>query len=159
MALPARQARAAFKDFLLEAPRVRRDDRLHEAGALSGGQNGRIARVGQAQEQVLAQRAHEEHRLLADPTDARALRGRVDLLQGQAVGAHLAGLQRGYWLTLTVVTTLQLEFQGSLVRALQSILIAEEAGFLILIFRSMARTAWHEIETALQALTARAAAI
>jgi len=41
---------------------------------------------------------------------------------------------------------------------MQSILIAEESGFLILIFRSMARTAWHEIETALQALTARAAA-
>ena len=42
---------------------------------------------------------------------------------------------------------------------MQSILIAEETGFLILIFRSMARTAWHEIETALQALTARASAI
>lgn len=41
---------------------------------------------------------------------------------------------------------------------MQSILIAEEAGFLILIFRSMARTAWHEIETALQTLTARASA-
>ena len=41
---------------------------------------------------------------------------------------------------------------------MQSILIAEEAGFLILIFRSMAHTAWHEIETALQALTARTAA-
>mgnify|MGYP003900798831 CR=1 FL=1 len=42
---------------------------------------------------------------------------------------------------------------------MQSILIAEEAGFLILIFRSMARTAWHEIEAAMQALTARAAAV
>jgi heterotetrameric sarcosine oxidase gamma subunit len=41
---------------------------------------------------------------------------------------------------------------------MQSILIAEDTGFLILIFRSMARTAWHEIETALQALTARASA-
>ena len=29
-------------------------------------------------------------------------------------------------------------------------------GFLILIFRSMARTAWHEVETALKSLTARA---
>ena len=42
---------------------------------------------------------------------------------------------------------------------MQSSLIAEEAGFLILIFRSMARTAGHEIETALQVLTARASAI
>ena len=42
---------------------------------------------------------------------------------------------------------------------MQSILIAEETGFLILTFRSMARTAWHEIEAALQALTARAAAL
>jgi hypothetical protein len=35
---------------------------------------------------------------------------------------NLAELHRGYWLTLTVVTTLQLEFQGSLVRAVQSIM-------------------------------------
>ena len=35
---------------------------------------------------------------------------------------NLAELHRGYWLTLTVVTTLQLDFQGSLVRAVQSIL-------------------------------------
>ena len=41
---------------------------------------------------------------------------------------------------------------------MQSILIAEDTGFLILIFRSMARTAWHEIEAALQTLTARASA-
>lgn len=40
---------------------------------------------------------------------------------------------------------------------MQSILIAEDSGFLILVFRSMARTAWHEIEAALQALAARAA--
>ncbi|HLD68127.1 MAG TPA: FUSC family protein [Pseudomonas sp.] len=38
-------------------------------------------------------------------------------LAGLAV--NLAQLPRGYWLTLTLVTTLQLEFQGSLVRALQ----------------------------------------
>ncbi len=41
---------------------------------------------------------------------------------------------------------------------MQSVLVAEADSFLILIFRSMARTAWHEIETALQALNARAAA-
>jgi hypothetical protein len=33
---------------------------------------------------------------------------------------NLAELHRGYWLTLTVVTTLQLQFQGSLVRAVQA---------------------------------------
>lgn len=37
------------------------------------------------------------------------------------------------------------------------ILVREPDGFLILTFRSMAKTAWHEIETALQALGARAA--
>ena len=41
---------------------------------------------------------------------------------------------------------------------MQSVLIREETGFLILIFRSMARTAWHEIETALHALEARTTA-
>lgn len=41
---------------------------------------------------------------------------------------------------------------------MQSVLIREEAGFLVLVFRSMARTAWHEIETALQSLDARARA-
>jgi hypothetical protein len=47
---------------------------------------------------------------------------------------NLAGLERGYWLTLTVVTTLQLDFQGSLVRALQSILASvAAAGLLILL--------------------------
>jgi len=37
------------------------------------------------------------------------------------------------------------------------ILARDSDGFLILIFRSMAETAWHEIETALHALAARAA--
>lgn len=41
---------------------------------------------------------------------------------------------------------------------MQSVLVAEADGFLILIFRSMARTAWHEIESALLALQARSAA-
>lgn len=41
---------------------------------------------------------------------------------------------------------------------MQSVLIAEEAGFLLLVFRSMARTAWHEVEAALDALAARATA-
>lgn len=51
---------------------------------------------------------------------------------------NLAGLERGYWLTLTVVTTLQLDFQGSLVRALQSILAGvAAAGLLILLGHSV----------------------
>ncbi|MEK8079546.1 FUSC family protein [Pseudomonas sp. XK-1] len=51
---------------------------------------------------------------------------------------NLAGLERGYWLTLTVVTTLQLNFQGSLVRALQSILASvAAAGLLILLGHSV----------------------
>ncbi|MBS7661000.1 FUSC family protein [Pseudomonas lalucatii] len=50
----------------------------------------------------------------------------------------LAGLHHGYWLTLTVLTTLQLEFQGSLVRALQSSLTSmAAAGLLILLGHSL----------------------
>jgi sarcosine oxidase gamma subunit len=37
------------------------------------------------------------------------------------------------------------------------VLIRDEEGFLILVFRSMARTAWHEVETALTMLAAREA--
>ncbi len=47
---------------------------------------------------------------------------------------NLAGLSRGYWLTLTVITTLQLEFQGSLVRALQASLASLAAAGLLIVF-------------------------
>ncbi|WP_137818014.1 FUSC family protein [Pseudomonas sp. 2FG] len=47
---------------------------------------------------------------------------------------ELAELSRGYWLTLTVITTLQLEFQGSLVRALQSSLASLCAAALLIYF-------------------------
>jgi hypothetical protein len=51
---------------------------------------------------------------------------------------NLADLHRGYWLTLVVLTTLQLEFQGSLVRALQSSLTSlAAAGLLILLGHSL----------------------
>ena len=51
---------------------------------------------------------------------------------------NLAGLQRGYWLTLTVVTTLQLQFQNSLVRALQASMASlAAAGLLILMGHSL----------------------
>ncbi len=46
---------------------------------------------------------------------------------------NLAELHRGYWLTLTVVTTLQLDFQGSLVRAVQSILASLGAAALLIL--------------------------
>lgn len=46
----------------------------------------------------------------------------------------LAGLERGYWLTLTLAATLHLEFQGNLVRALQASLTSlAMAGLLILL--------------------------
>lgn len=45
---------------------------------------------------------------------------------------ELAELSRGYWLTLAVITTLQLEFQGSLVRALQSSLASLCAAALLI---------------------------
>lgn len=39
---------------------------------------------------------------------------------------------------------------------MSAILMGEEGGFRILVFRSMARTAWHEIEDAMKMLAARA---
>ena len=40
---------------------------------------------------------------------------------------------------------------------MQSVLMRDEVGFEILVFRSMARTAWHEIETTMKSLAARVA--
>ncbi len=40
---------------------------------------------------------------------------------------------------------------------MQMVLLSEAEGFLILVFRSMARTAWHEIEAALKMMAARKA--
>lgn len=40
---------------------------------------------------------------------------------------------------------------------MSAVVMGEEGGFLILVFRSMARTAWAEIEEALEMLSARAA--
>ena len=51
---------------------------------------------------------------------------------------NMADLHRGYWLTLIVLTTLQLEFQGSLVRALQTSLASlASAALLILLGYSL----------------------
>lgn len=47
---------------------------------------------------------------------------------------ELANLPRGYWLTITVIATLQLEFQGSLVRALQASLATFCAASLLIYF-------------------------
>jgi sarcosine oxidase subunit gamma len=41
---------------------------------------------------------------------------------------------------------------------MQSVIMRVEAGFELLVFRSMAQTAWHEVETAMKALAARKAA-
>lgn len=38
---------------------------------------------------------------------------------------------------------------------MQMVLMAERDGFLLLVFRSMARTAWHEVETSMKHLAAR----
>jgi hypothetical protein len=46
---------------------------------------------------------------------------------------NLAELHRGYWLTLTVVSTLQLNFQSSLVRAVQLILASLGAAALLIL--------------------------
>lgn len=51
---------------------------------------------------------------------------------------NLAGLSRGYWLTLAVITTLQLDFHNSLVRAVQASLASlAAAGLLILLGHSL----------------------
>ncbi len=48
---------------------------------------------------------------------------------------------------------------GRAVRAplghMSAVVVRDEAGFLILVFRSMVRTAWHEIETAMRSVAAR----
>ena len=50
---------------------------------------------------------------------------------------------------------------GQAVRAplghMQMVLMGQGDGFTLLVFRSMARTAWHEIETAMKMLAARKA--
>jgi hypothetical protein len=51
---------------------------------------------------------------------------------------NLSGLQRGYWLTLAVISTLQLEFRGSLMRILQSCMASlAAAGLLIALGHSL----------------------
>lgn len=47
---------------------------------------------------------------------------------------QLAGLQRGYWLTLALIATLQLEIRGSLVRALQLSMASLGASTLLIYF-------------------------
>lgn len=47
---------------------------------------------------------------------------------------QLAGLQRGYWLTLALIATLQLEIRGSLVRALQLSMASLCASALLIYF-------------------------
>ncbi|WP_043307856.1 FUSC family protein [Pseudomonas sp. ML96] len=47
---------------------------------------------------------------------------------------QLAGLQRGYWLTLALIATLQLELRGSLVRALQLSMASLAAAALLIYF-------------------------
>lgn len=75
----------------------------------------------------LPQRQWRLHALLC--TLAFALAGLI---------VNLASLERGYWLTLMVICTLQLDFQGSLVRALRSIMTSVLcAGLLILLGYSL----------------------
>lgn len=50
------------------------------------------------------------------------------------LAANLSGLPRGYWLTLTVVTTLQMELDGSLVRAIQRSLGSLAAALALILF-------------------------
>lgn len=45
---------------------------------------------------------------------------------------NLAALPRGYWLTLALISTLQLEFKGSLVRAVQSSMASLAAAVLLI---------------------------
>lgn len=47
---------------------------------------------------------------------------------------QVAGLQRGYWLTLALIATLQLEMRGSLVRALQLSMASLCASLLLIYF-------------------------
>ncbi|MFN3822568.1 MAG: sarcosine oxidase subunit gamma [Pseudorhodobacter sp.] len=87
------------------------------------------------------------HAALTDQTDGWAMLR----LSGQGAADALMRL---------VPLDLDAMLSGEAARAplghMQSILMREESGFEILVFRSMARTAWHEIETAMKSLAARA---
>ncbi len=71
-------------------------------------------------------------------------------LQGKAAAAALMRL---------VPLDLEAMAEGQAARApvghMQAVIWREAAGFTLMVFRSMARTAWHEIEVALAALAAR----
>lgn len=74
---------------------------------------------------------------------------------------HLSGPLAAEALMRLIPLDLRAMLPGTCARAplghMQSVLLREREGFTLLVFRSMARTAWHEIETPMKALAARAA--
>ena len=84
----ARQRIAALADRPVEALRMRRRDRRHAGRARDHDEVG-VARVRRGDAQVLAQRAVEQPRILADQRDAGAHVGRLDRGEIDAVEQHL----------------------------------------------------------------------
>ena len=86
------QAFSAFHDGAFQAFGVAADNAVH-AGAGHGGKNHFIARVGQTDQQVLAQGALEQAVVLLQETDFLAQQLSADVTQLQAINADVAFLR------------------------------------------------------------------
>lgn len=100
--------------------------------------------------------------LLGTPPDLTGLAATTDQTGGwcalRLVGPHATdALMRLVPLDLRPATFHPGTAARTALNHMAAILVREPDGFLILTFRSMAETAWHELETALHALAARAA--
>ena len=89
LALPARERLAALAHRHVEAARVAVDEVGH-AGQLGRGHDGRVIGIGQAEGDVVAQRAVEERHVLRHVADVAPHVGRVELAQVDAVEQHRA---------------------------------------------------------------------
>jgi len=80
---------------------------------------------------------------------------------GAWAALHLSGPMAAEALMRLVPLNLSVMTAGQAARAplghMQMVLMRDANGFMMLVFRSMARTAWHEIEAALKMLAARKA--
>ena len=100
--------------------------------------------------------------LMGTPPDLTGLAATTDQTGGwtalRLTGAHAeAALARLVPLDLRAAKFPPGSSTRTALNHMAAILTRDDEGFLILIFRSMAETAWHELETALHALAARAA--
>ena len=94
----------------------------------------------------------------ADPTGLEGLAALTDQSDGWAC-LSLTGAAAAECLMRLIPLDLHKMQPGAAARAplghMQSVIMRTEGGFELLVFRSMAKTAWHEVTTAMKALAAR----